>query len=248
MIPIAAKRWPRRPAATLALCLATLLALALPPAPASAQLACPPDTYPAGDAFCIPYDYSMFYDEEDDSGPPEPPIFSADEFAALLAWERDNARAAEAKLLQDPAYRALKLGSWDYSESPPQETRRLCQASFLQLNGGVLLMDWAGDFRGTFLAFYGAAIPKAQGLDKVRVTLTQSGEAQTVKAFHMPFPWAKELGMIMFTVPSTEALITSIEDRQDFQIAMNGATVIRGEWHSGLAARDWLSRCIARRG
>jgi hypothetical protein len=105
-------------------------------------------------------------------------------------------------------------------------------------------MDWAGDYRGTFLAFFGAAIPRATTIQQTRVSLTQSGETQTVQAFHAPLPWAAEIGMIMFAVPSTEALLGSIENVQDFDVKIAGQSVAWGEWHDGQQARDRLRACV----
>jgi hypothetical protein len=51
----------------------------------------------------------------------------------------------------------------------------------------------------------------------------------------------------MFAVPSTHALISSIEERQDFEVEMDGQTLVWGEWHSGAKAQAHLARCTAGR-
>lgn len=65
-------------------------------------------------------------------------------------------------------------------------------------------------------------------------------QTQAVRAVHSPFLWARDLGMVVFAVPSTEALPKSIEDIQDFEVKADGRTYIWGEWHSGNQARDRL--------
>ena len=53
--------------------------------------------------------------------------------------------------------------------------------------------------------------------------------------------------MILFAVPSSQALRDSIEDVQDFEVKLHGQTVIWGEWHSGRQAQAALRQCVARR-
>lgn len=108
-------------------------------------------------------------------------------------------------------------------------------------------MDWAGADKGSYLAFWGGGIPAAEHFQEMRVTLVQSGERQSVTAFHAPSPWAHDLGMILFAVPSSEALIGSIADVQDFEVISHGQSLISGEWHSGLKAQAALRHCMARR-
>ncbi|WP_298610803.1 hypothetical protein [uncultured Thiothrix sp.] len=146
---------------------------------------------------------------------------------------------------RDPAYRELQQGTWDFVEAAANASQTICQASFLSLSGGVIFMD---NGEATFLGFYGASIPPTQQNRKLRLSLTQSGETQTVQAFHTPYPLDKELGMYMFAVPSTQALLDSIEEQQDFAVALNGKTVVQGVWHSGTKARNWLRQCVAKRG
>lgn len=52
----------------------------------------------------------------------------------------------------------------------------------------------------------------------------------------------------MFAVPSTQALLNSIEEQQDYAVALNGKTMVQGIWHSGAKARNWLQQCVAKHG
>jgi hypothetical protein len=171
---------------------------------------------------------------------------SAEELQAMAEASIKAEQWREAERMKDPVYRKLKEGYWYYPEGD-EGRGDVCMATFLSTKGGAVMMDWAGDQKGTFLAFFGAGIPRAKEIRKMKVTLIQSGERQTVKAFHAPFFSSNELGMVMFAVPSTDALISSIEDVQDFEVKQSYDTLILGEWHSGHEARDYLAGCVAAR-
>ena len=49
---------------------------------------------------------------------------------------------------------------------------------------------------------------------------------------------------IAFAVPTIEAALAGMEDRLAFAIEHEGRPVFALEWHSGLAARDMLVRCL----
>lgn len=225
--------------------------------PALAEGNCPPGYFPVGggDAGwegCAPMgdayadDYDDYYGDEDYETPP-PMEYSAQDWADFAAASALAAAEAEAARQNDPTYRKLAAGFWDLDASPARAKAGVCMATWLTLGGGVLLSDWGGKEKGTYLGFFGPQIPHVARIKKTKVTLTQSGKDQTVKAFLAPFPWSKELGMIIFAVPSTNALVTSIEDRQDYAVTLKGKTVVRGEWHDGAKARNWLKRCTAGR-
>lgn len=154
----------------------------------------------------------------------------------------------EAERMKNPTYRRLKKGYWEYVSSNRRDPKQICMATFLTPRGGVLLMDWAGEQRGTFLAFFGAGVPRTGEIRRQRLSLTQSGETQTVQAFLAPLPWEPRLGMVMFAVPSTKALLGAIEDVQDFEVKAGNDTLAWGEWHSGGKARAYLRKCVNGRG
>lgn len=229
-------------------------------APASAEGRCPPGFFPTGgnDAgwlACAPMGPMEEAGGEEDMGTDHgsyasdlPPMrYNPKEWAAMMEIIREGEEAAEAERMNDPLYRELKAGFWDYGRPGPEGQTDVCLAVFLTRRGGVVMMDWQNDQGGTFLAFYGGRIPKAKTIETAIVTLNQSGADQTVNAFHAPFPWQADLGMIMFAVPSTSALVSSIEDRQDFAIKIGEETLVWGEWHSGLEARQHLADCISQR-
>jgi hypothetical protein len=222
--------------------------------PVWAEGNCPPGYFPigggnAGWEGCAPmgeyedYEDEGYYDEEYETPPPME--YSAQDWADFAAASALAAAEAEAARQNDPTYRKLAAGFWDFDSSPARAKAGVCMATWLTLGGGVLLSDWSGKEKGTYLGFFGPSIPHVARIKKTKVTLTQSGKDQTVQAFLAPFPWSKELGMIIFAVPSTSALVSSIEDRQDYAVTLKGKTVVQGEWHGGAKAQSWLKRCTA---
>lgn len=162
-----------------------------------------------------------------------------------MAIQRET--ALENERMKDPVYQRLSAGYWEYLASDPADPKQICMATFLTRRGGVVLMDWGGAHPGSYLAFFGGAIRKVDQIQRLRVSLKQGGHVQTVQAFHGPLPWEPSLGMLMFKVPSTSALIDNIEPVQDFEVMLQDLTLVWGEWHSGTKARQHLSDCVQRR-
>ena len=225
---------------------------------ARAEGNCPPGYYPTGGdqagwhacAPMGPMEEEEPYSEEEAGyggssyGPSTQ--FDPEQWARWAQAAQDAEAAREELRMRDPAYRELRPGLWEFpNDRPPAPA--ICTAGFFTTRGGVLLMDWTGEHNGAFLAFWGGSIPRAERFEQQSVTLIQSGETQNVRAFHAPAPWAEDLGMILFAVPSTRALIDSIEDVQDFEVKLHGQTVIWGEWHSGRQAQAALRQCVERR-
>lgn len=222
---------------------------------ALAEGRCPPGYYPTGggDAGWLgcapmgPMEEAAPEEEDGASYASSLPAMNYDpeEWAKWMEIIRKGEEAAEAEKMKDPLYRELKAGTWDFGKE--DHNRNTCVAMFLTLRGGVVMMDWKQDGGGTFIGFYGGNIPQTAKVKRAKVTLTQSGEKQKVTAFHAPLPWRDSIGMIMFAVPSTQALISSIEDRQDFEVEMDGQALVWGEWHNGTKAKAHLARCTSGR-
>ena len=239
-----------------------LLGLILSPlanvAPAAAEGVCPPGYIPGG--AMVPGQENAgwtgclhAYDADGGDGRAGgtdlgPPPFDREEFRKLGEWERAIARKNEEEALRkDPVLRDLKTGVWKFSRSNPGDGRRVCTAVFLKQAAGVVIMDWAGSPGGTLIGYFGGAIPPATTIRRERVSLVQSGRTQTVFASHGSLPWSARIGMILFAVPTTEALLAAMEEKQDFSVRMGGETLLTGEWHGGTAAKKWLSRCVGER-
>ena len=93
--------------------------------PASASWQCPVGAEPLGEnntgVACVWVDDDAGVDEDDGyDGYSPPPMhhYSPEEWQAFIDAGIQAEREAEAKRMKDPKYRALKAGTWDFSESP----------------------------------------------------------------------------------------------------------------------------------
>ena len=55
------------------------------------------------------------------------------------------------------------------------------------------------------------------------------------------------LTLIVFAVPTIEALMGGMEDNWSFDVIYQGQSIASIEWHDGLKARDELKKCLAGR-
>jgi hypothetical protein len=152
------------------------------------------------------------------------------------------------QLLEDPLYRKYLDGSWDFFQDAKEpKPGEYCVALFYRKGTILTLSGPGGDYKGALLSFWGQDIPRPKKLETVKVTLTQSNEpAQSVKALNYAVP-GSEFGTISFVVPTIEAALAGIEDVQSFDVAIEGKLVAQIEWHSGLAARENLRKCLSTR-
>lgn len=212
---------------------------------------CPPGFFPTGGGNagwlgCAPMGPGAGEAEGGGGGRGLPRMqYSPEQWADWIEASKRADAEREAERMKDPVYRKLKEGYWEFPDSSQSPgSANVCVASFLTARGGVVILDWTGERGGTAIAYYGGGIPTTRVMKRMKVSLTQSGATQTVQAFHGPFPWANQIGMVMFAVPSTEALLKAMEDKQDFEVTVAGGSWISGAWHSGLAARDKLRQCV----
>lgn len=113
----------------------------------------------------------------------------------------------------------------------------------------VTLFGPGGNYRGALLGFSPLtkdhAFPKMKSGQPIKVTLTQGNVAPvTLNAIYMEVsPTAPPL--IVFAVPSIEALLNGMEDTWRFDVSYQGKSIANIEWHDGLKARDELKLCLA---
>jgi hypothetical protein len=164
--------------------------------------------------------------------------------AERVAAEQD----ALDKLQRDPRYQRYQDGGWDYFQDQQQAPAgEYCAAFYWKQASFVRLSGPGGGYAGALLTFWGSDIPRPTQVEKVRVTLTQDDEApQTVMAFNYRSP-GYDYGAIALAVPSIEAALDTMLDRQRFRLEIDGRTVAQAEWHDGMKARDWLRECVAKR-
>lgn len=222
---------------------------------ASAEGNCPPGFFPigggnAGWEGCAPMggDDGDYYEDDGYGGGNSGPLWTPDDWAELareLQAESEAQRAERAAMLSDPKFQKLSKGYWEFDEKSRKDG--VCTATYMSLQGGVILMDWAGSEPGTYLAYFGPDIPPLKNMKRLKLTLIQSGNKQTVRAYQGSVPWDHEMGMVMFAVPGSAALLGAIEDTQDFKVLKKRTALIEGEWHSGSEAKTYLSECIGAR-
>lgn len=157
----------------------------------------------------------------------------------------------------------IVAGWWEFMQANSQaKPGEFCTATFLRAKrvprpGGVDLMEKGvvvtlfgpgGNYRGALLGFAPLtkddSFPKLQNGQKVQVTLKQGKEAPaTLNAIYSKLtPTAP---MILFAVPTIEALMEGMEDNWSFDVLYQGNSIASIEWHDGLKAREELKKCLA---
>jgi hypothetical protein len=151
-------------------------------------------------------------------------------------------------LTKDPRYQRYLNGGWDFFQGKQNAAPgEYCAAFFWKKDGFVRVSGPGGDYQGALLTFWGKDIPRPQKLETIKATLSQSsGSPQTVKVFNYMMP-GDTYGAITFTVPTIEMALAAMNDVESFDIAIDGKSIAKVEWHSGLAARDKLRECVSAR-
>jgi hypothetical protein len=152
------------------------------------------------------------------------------------------------QLAENPLYRKYIDGSWEFFQDAKEpKPGEYCVALFYRKGTILTLSGPGGDYQGALLSFWGQNIPRPKKLETVKVTLVQSNSpTQTVTALNYAVP-GSEFGTISLVVPTIDAALAGMEDIQSFDVAIAGKSVAQIEWHSGLAARDNLRKCLSAR-
>lgn len=162
--------------------------------------------------------------------------------------EVEKVAAAKEKLKTDPRFAELLKGKWDFIHPEKAQAGEFCGAIFQTAEAMIWLMGPGGEYRGALLRFYGPNIPKPTnpdntGMSKQKITLTQAPDpAQTLTVFNHAYKEFK-FGVLSIPVPSLEALIGALSDKQHFKIEIDGRVVFNSSWSDGLQARDALQKC-----
>ncbi|MDP5016273.1 hypothetical protein FJR11_17870 [Anabaena sp. UHCC 0187] len=149
------------------------------------------------------------------------------------------------KLFQDPDYFRYLTGKWRLFSSPKGEKKGAYCNAFFSRDGVILtLAGPGGEYKGAGLIFMSADIPRPKTQEVVKVTLTQNNEPPvTVKAFNYSNP-DHSFGSIAVAVPTMDALLTNMEDVQRFDLQIDGKSIAKIMWHSGLVAKAELRKCL----
>lgn len=154
----------------------------------------------------------------------------------------------KAKLMKDPRYKAYVNGSWThFQDTNAKMPGEFCSAFFTKEQGFAMLSGPGTGYDGALLTFWGMNVPKPKAVRKIKVTLKQTDDKpQTVTAFNYYNP-AHGMGAIALAVPSIEAALAGILDKQEFEVVIGGKSAAKVKWHSGLAMKKKLAACVAKR-
>ncbi len=168
------------------------------------------------------------------------------EINAKVAIEQSKDR-----VLNNPRREKMEEGFWQFfqgnSGAKPGE---FCTAVYWQKGQMISVLGPGGEYRGAMLGFI-AVEPKPpfprpdnpKEIQKVKVTLTQGTDpSATITAFNRTV--ADFADEIQFAVPTIEAALAGMEDKLNFRIEYEGSKIFELEWHSGLAAREMLKKCL----
>lgn len=228
--------------------------------PALAEGRCPPGMYPTGGVAagwlgCAPMgpmDNGVGGGGSEADTPAAPPADPMQARVNLAISQFQLAAASfkrKADLVQDPRYQRYMNGAWEFfqgrANAAPGE---YCSALWSRKDGLVSLSGPGGDYGGALLSFWSEDIPRPHSADTITVTLTQNNEPpQSVKVFNYTSPGVT-YGAISFAVPSIEAALAGVEDVLRFKLSYQGKTIASIEWRDGIKARDWLRKCVSKRG
>jgi hypothetical protein len=232
---------------------------------AQAEGRCPDGFLPTGGGTagwigCAPY-YNP--NTENASPDPEPsrPSVSSYYDPKFTALQFQSASAMidlqqQAKLLQDPKYLKYISGSWNLfptSRLAGVKPGSYCVASFFKASMDpaakkapvmINLVGPGGDYKGVLLTFAAADIPRPKTMKTITVTLIQNNDPPaTVKAFNYTMP-NLPFGVIAFAVPTIDGALAGIEDVQNFDVKIDGKSVAKTMWHSGLKMKDEFRKCL----
>ncbi len=155
------------------------------------------------------------------------------------------------RVLNNPRREKMEKGFWQFfqgkSGAKPGE---FCTAVYWQKGQMISVLGPGGEYRGAMLGFI-AVEPKPpfprpdnpKEIQKVKLTLTQGKDpSATITAFNRTV--ADFADEIQFAVPTIDAALAGMEDKLNFRIEYEGSKIFELEWHSGLAARDILKKCL----
>ncbi len=111
---------------------------------------------------------------------------------------------------------------------------------------GAAVLGYIGpsaQWKDSYFFVSGPDVPKAKKAKLIKVTLSTDGEAdRTVKATHSPM--ADSDSVILFNLPTIEAALDLMEDRETVKVSINGKNVFGSDWMQGHAARDKMRACL----
>ncbi|MDY6946159.1 MAG: hypothetical protein SXG53_10595 [Pseudomonadota bacterium] len=165
-----------------------------------------------------------------------------------------NAKQAVATSKEDmfgsEQYKKMQEGHWQYFQANSSAKRgEYCTAMFIKQNMSVAILGPGGQYQGALMMFTALTsndtFPQSEQPRVIQVNLKQGNDpAATVGVFNFNLgKW--QTPVVTFAVPTIEAALQGMEDTLDFHLQYEGKDIGSIEWHSGIAARDELKKCIA---
>jgi hypothetical protein len=214
---------------------------------ARAEGNCPPGMFPIGGGSagwegCAP----MGGGDEDE------PYEDEDSYRRVMEWTpptpQELAEQARYRKELEEQARRHREGAWELVPGDAGLKGSNCQALFYKQGRFVGIRGPGAGREGAVISFWGKKVPKPRKPKTVKASLIQGRDPeQVVQAYNYTSPWAPTLynGTLSFAVPSVDALLSSMQDVQEFRVRLRGRTVAEVQWHGGLATRNWLKKCIA---
>lgn len=159
--------------------------------------------------------------------------------------------ASKDRMLNDPKREKVEKGFWQFFQGKKgAKPGEFCTAVYWQKDKMISILGPGGEYKGAMLGFVAVSPDKSfprpdnpKERQKVKVTLTQGNDPPaTVTAFNSTL--AEFSDQIQFPVPTIEAAMEGMEDKLNFKIDYEGKKIFELEWHSALAARDILKKCL----
>ena len=153
---------------------------------------------------------------------------------------------------KDPKFKAAfnryQNGGWEYfQDSNNPKPGKYCSALYAKGDVMVRISGPGRGYSGALMTFSGPDITGTRAVQKTKVTLNQSdGSSQSVKTFNYQLP-GEVYASIAFAVPTIEAAMAEMKDAQGFDLLVKGKSVLKLDWHDGLAARHALQKCLSKR-
>jgi len=192
-----------------------------------------------------------------DSASAANPSGSFDALANIMDKTKKEINAKEAvatskeEMFGSEEYKKMQEGHWQYFQANSSAKRgEYCTAMFIKQNMSVAILGPGGQYQGALLMFTALTgndtFPQSEQPRVIQVTLKQGNDpAVAVGVFNFNLgKW--QTPVVTFAVPSIEAALQGMEDKLDFHLQYEGQDIGSIEWHSGLAARDELKKCLAK--
>ncbi|WP_309728502.1 hypothetical protein [Chamaesiphon sp. OTE_75_metabat_556] len=171
---------------------------------------------------------------------------------ALTGFRRymaENQREVD-RLVNDPRFKTYHKGGWEFYQTKKKGAGpgEYCAAVYWSKHGMVVFSGPGGTFKNAMLIFLGDDVPKPSQATNVKVTLLQSDGAapQTVSAYNYVEP-GEPFGSIALVVPSIEAGLEGMSEKQSFKLMIKDKVIYDLSWHSGLMAREHLKKCASQK-